>query len=93
MLVELKKVGAQDVGVEAGSDRVDSKGSRSTQLFDRIWGYGTLYENEEKPVLKKLALTGRFQVDFPLFDANRGDYSEDQVRRFRIGAKSRWATT
>jgi phosphate-selective porin OprO/OprP len=64
--------------------------SSVTRLFDRIWSYATLYESPESAVLQKVAVTGRFQVDFPVFDSNRGSYDDPQVRRFRIGAKSRW---
>jgi phosphate-selective porin OprO/OprP len=63
---------------------------RVTQFFDRLWGYPTLYENPDNPVLKGFRFRGRFQADFPLFDANRGDYDEPQVRRFRLGFSSRW---
>jgi phosphate-selective porin OprO/OprP len=66
-----------------------------TQRLDQIWGYATLYDNDEdndeNPVLEKFALRGRFQVDFPLFEANHGgDFDEVRIRRFRLGFKSRW---
>jgi len=76
-------VGKSDSGTSPASDRV-------TQFFDRIWGYATFYENADNPVLKKFRFRGRFQADFPLFDANRGDYDDPQVRRFRLGFNSRW---
>jgi phosphate-selective porin OprO/OprP len=62
----------------------------ATPLFDRLWGYATLYDDPDGAVLQKFALKGRFQVDMPVFDSNRGDYSEFQVRRVRIGFKSEW---
>ncbi|MBW2295125.1 MAG: hypothetical protein JRG94_22875 [Deltaproteobacteria bacterium] len=61
-----------------------------TQRLDRIWGYATLYENADHPLLEKFALRGRFQADFPLYDSNRGDYDDPQVRRLRLGFKSQW---
>jgi phosphate-selective porin OprO/OprP len=63
---------------------------RVKEFFDRVWSYPTLYENIDNPVLKKLRFRGRFQADFPLVDANRGDYDEPQVRRFRLGLGSQW---
>ena len=68
----------------------DQRRDAVTRLFDRIWSYATLYENPDNAVLQKLALSGRFQVDFPVYDSNRGNYDDPQVRRFRVGGKSRW---
>lgn len=68
----------------------DPKAPSFTQYLDRIWGYATLYENADQPILKKLAFSGRLQADFPLYDANQGDYDDAQLRRFRVGFKSRW---
>jgi phosphate-selective porin OprO/OprP len=61
-----------------------------TRAFDRVWGFATLYQSADNPVLQRLALVGRFQVDFPVYDSNHGNYDDPQVRRFRAGAKSRW---
>jgi hypothetical protein len=33
---------------------------------------------------------GRLQADFPIVDANRGEYDQPQMRRIRIGARTRW---
>ena len=59
-------------------------------IFDRIWGYATLYDNPDGLVLKKFAFRGRFQADFPLFESDQGSYKEPQVRRVRVGFKSHW---
>jgi hypothetical protein len=61
-----------------------------TQVFDRVWSYATLYENPDNSVLQELALVGRLQVDFAVYDANQGNYDDAQMRRFRAGARSRW---
>ena len=63
---------------------------RAQQIFDRIWGAATLYEDAENPVLKRLRFRGRFQADFPLYRADQGRYSEAQVRRVRLGFESNW---
>ncbi|MBW2272862.1 MAG: hypothetical protein JRG96_06300 [Deltaproteobacteria bacterium] len=76
---------------EASADAAAPLGERTRQVFDRIWGYATFYDDPEGPILRRLAFKGRFQVDFPLFESNRGDYSEPQVRRLRLGLKADWA--
>jgi phosphate-selective porin OprO/OprP len=58
--------------------------------FDKIWGLATFYENPENPVVKKVAFSGRFHADFPLYDGNRGDFDEPTVRRVRLGLKTQW---
>jgi phosphate-selective porin OprO/OprP len=72
------------------TDPGESVAERSKQVFDRLWGFATLYENPDNPILNKLAFRGRFQADFPLFESDQGSYSEAQVRRLRLGFKSRW---
>ena len=64
--------------------------SALTKFSDRVWGFVTLYDNPDNPVIEKFAIRGRFQADFPLFHSDQGHYSEAQVRRFRLGFKSRW---
>jgi phosphate-selective porin OprO/OprP len=76
---------------EAASADADSpKRDVITRVFDRVFGLATLYENPDNSVLQKLAVVGRFQVDFPVYDSNHGNYDDPQVRRFRAGLKSRW---
>jgi phosphate-selective porin OprO/OprP len=75
---------------DASGDPTSTLSERAKQIFDRIWSYRILYENADNPVLKKFALRGRFQADFPLFGSNQGSYSEAQVRRLRLGFKSHW---
>jgi phosphate-selective porin OprO/OprP len=74
---------------EAGDTSATDSGS-APWTFDRVWGLGTLYENPDNPVIEKLALRGRFQLDFPLFESNRGTYNDPQIRRLRLGFKSDW---
>jgi phosphate-selective porin OprO/OprP len=83
-------VAAEPPATVREGDSPAPENDRVTQFFDRLWGYPTLYENPDNPVLRKLRFVGRFQADFPLFDANRGDYDEPQVRRLRLGLHSRW---
>ena len=78
-------------GLAAATAETDeSERDAVVRAFDRVWSFATLYESADDPVLQKLALVGRFQVDFPVYDSNHGNYDDPQVRRFRAGAKSRW---
>jgi phosphate-selective porin OprO/OprP len=64
--------------------------SRVERVFDRIWGFATLYDDPDGPILREFAFRGRFQVDFPVFGGNHGHYREPQVRRLRLGFQSFW---
>jgi phosphate-selective porin OprO/OprP len=75
---------------EAQESSDGSLDDRITQVFDRVWGFATPYEDFDNPVLKRFSLRGRFQVDFPLFEAKQGDYSDPQIRRLRLGFESLW---
>jgi len=90
LIVVVRSAAAEPPDPVGEGDSGPSIGDRVTEIFDRIWGYPTLYENPENPVLKKLRFRGRFQADFPVFDSNRDDYHEPQVRRLRLGLKSDW---
>jgi phosphate-selective porin OprO/OprP len=67
-----------------------SESGTTKPLFDRLWGFATLYENPENPVLQEFSLRGRLQADFPVVDANSGEYDQPQMRRIRMGAKTKW---
>lgn len=57
--------------------------------FDSIWGYATLYENEDNRYVQKFALSGRLQADSAYFDADQGRFSDAfRWRRFRFGFTS-----
>jgi len=55
---------------------------------DRIWGLATFYENQDNTIVQKFAFVGRVDVDLPLFDGNRGDCDDPQLRRLRFGLKA-----
>lgn len=55
--------------------------------LDRVWGLATLYQNDQNPVVQKLAFTGRLQADGAIFDSDRGDYQDLLWRRARFGFK------
>jgi len=58
-------------------------------VFDKVWSYATLYENEDNRFIQKFALSGRLQPDSAWFDADQGEFKDDFLwRRFRFGFKS-----
>jgi phosphate-selective porin OprO/OprP len=59
-------------------------------VFDRIWGLANIYDNPENSILEKVAFRGRFQVDFPIFESDQGEYRDPQIRRLRLGLKTSW---
>jgi len=56
--------------------------------YDKIWGYGTFYDNEDTKVIQKFGITGRLQGDAHSFVSE--DASNDDIvwRRFRFGFKA-----
>jgi len=58
-------------------------------VFDRIWSYATLYDNEDNRYLQKFALSGRLQFESVWFDADQGQFDDEFLwRRFRFGFKA-----
>ena len=58
-------------------------------VFDKVWSYATLYENEDHRFIQKFALSGRLQPDSAWFDAEQGEFKDNFLwRRFRFGFKS-----
>jgi phosphate-selective porin OprO/OprP len=57
-------------------------------IYDKIWGYGTWYDNDEAAIMQKFALSGRLQGD--AFSFNDGDRANEDIvwRRFRFGFKT-----
>lgn len=58
--------------------------------MDQLWGYATLYQNKDNPVIQKFSLSGRLQADALWYDEDPGDFEDLIWRRFRIGFKSTW---
>lgn len=58
-------------------------------VFEKVWSYATLYENEDNPFIQKFALTGRLQPDSAWFEADQGQFIDYFLwRRFRFGFKT-----
>ncbi len=62
---------------------------KDVSVFDPVWKYATLYENEDNYFIQKFALSGRLQADSAWFDADQGEFKDNFLwRRFRFGFKS-----
>ena len=62
-------------------------------VYDRIWKFSEWYKNESNPTVQEVLFTGRFQEDYAAADADQGDLSEWNVRRFRVGPRIRFLKT
>lgn len=59
----------------------------SPSTFDRIWRFADLYRDDGNRVVQRVQLSGRYQHDFALVDAEQGDHDEWNVRRMRLGPR------
>jgi phosphate-selective porin OprO/OprP len=57
--------------------------------YQKIWKFAEWYTNEQNPVLQNLLFSGRFQYEYALLDADEGSHDEWNVRRLRLGARSK----
>jgi phosphate-selective porin OprO/OprP len=69
-------------------DPGEARAAEAVSVYDRLWSYAELYEDESNPVIQSFLLTGRLQADAAFFDADVGDYERLLWRRFRFGFKS-----
>lgn len=58
-------------------------------IYDRVWRYADWYRNDRNPIIQAFQFTGRFQLDYSVLDSNQGSHDEWNIRRFRLGGKSR----
>ncbi|MBI4471037.1 MAG: hypothetical protein HY646_00105 [Acidobacteria bacterium] len=61
----------------------------SESKYDKVWKRAQLYRNDENPAIQNIQFTGRFQHDYAVVDADQGEHSEWNVRRLRVGLKSK----
>ena len=64
-------------------------GEKKQSVYDKIWKFAEWYNNERNPVVQNLLFSGRFQYGYATLDADQGSNSEWNVRRLRLGAKSK----
>ncbi len=54
-------------------------------VFDELWGYATLYKNDQNPVLQEFKLRGRYHGQYWDVDDSNGSQSDWEDRRSRFG--------
>lgn len=57
---------------------------------DKLWDIPVLYSNSDNPFLKKFQIIGRYHGQWHNADANTGEDSGWENRRFRLGAKAKF---
>src|SRR4030095_4609268 len=61
----------------------------NTDAYKKIWKFADWYKNDQNPVVQSVQFTGRFQLDYATVNADQADHSEWNIRRMRVGAKSK----
>ena len=69
------------------SAQSSAEGRKPPSVYDRIWKFANLYENDSNRVMQKVVFTGRYQHDYAALDADQGRLDEWNVRRVRLGSK------
>jgi phosphate-selective porin OprO/OprP len=87
LVLALSLGAAVDSPAAESSQTVNGTGGKRS-AYDSIWSHFQLYKNGDNRILQSLALSGRFQVDYALVDADEGHHEEWNIRRFRFGAKA-----
>ena len=73
------------VPVSAGGQTAAAK---NPSAYDKAWSRFTeWYAEDSNPVVQRVLLSGRFHLDYARIDADQGDLSEWNIRRFRIGPR------
>jgi phosphate-selective porin OprO/OprP len=61
---------------------------KEPSTYDKIWStFTNWYDDKENPVVQRVVLSGRFQHDLALVEADQGDWRESNVRRLRLGPR------
>lgn len=63
----------------------DMKAEKDDSVFDKIWGWATLYKNSENPVIEEVSITGRYQGQYYNVDSDTNQVDDWENRRFHLG--------
>lgn len=81
-------VQAQTTAPGAATPQTAAAERSEMSTYDRIWRrFTTMYDDQSNPVVQRVLLSGRFQHEFAMLDADQGDHDEWNTRRFRIGPR------
>jgi phosphate-selective porin OprO/OprP len=61
----------------------------SDEAYKKVWKFAEWHKNDKNPVVQSLLFSGRFQYEYAHVDSDQGNSSEWNVRRLRLGAKSK----
>ncbi|MGH9783178.1 MAG: porin, partial [Terriglobia bacterium] len=67
-----------------------SASEKKPSIYDKIWKFAEWYNNERNPVVQNVLFSGRFQYEYATLEAGPRSNSEWNVRRLRLGAKTKW---
>ena len=84
-ILTLFSVGALSFTVNAG----ESQPTESQDSFLNLWDIPQLYSDSDSSLLNDLKLVGRYQWQYGDVNFDEGDYSDSEVRRFRLGTEAK----
>lgn len=73
----------------APAEQASNGNAKQPSAYDRIWKFAEWYKNDENPIVQNVLFSGRFQYEYANVDAGQGSHHEWNVRRLRLGAKSK----
>ena len=62
---------------------------KQLSAYDKIWKFAEWYNNKDNPVVQSVLGSGRFQFEYAALDAEQGSHHEWNIRRLRLGARSK----
>lgn len=93
LLAAATLVGAADRALAAGPEPEAAASAAPrpapASVYDRIWGLARLYSNPDNRWIQELSVVGRQQVDWYVFEKDKGHADDFVNRRTRIGLKAR----
>lgn len=58
---------------------------KEESIYDKIWGFATLYKNKDNPIIQEIKLRGRYQGQYHWVDSDQGNEDGWEDRRTRLG--------
>ena len=84
-ILTILTVGALSFTVKAG----ESQTAEAKDSLLNLWDIPQLYSDSESSLLNDLKLVGRYQWQYGDVNFDEGDYSDSEVRRFRLGTEAK----
>ena len=84
-ILTILTVGALSFTVKAG----ESQTAEAKDSLLNLWDIPQLYSDSESSLLNDLKIVGRYQWQYGDVNFDEGDYSDSEVRRFRLGTEAK----